>query len=84
MTKACNLRCKYCYAPAKLKGESMTTEVAEKAIDLAVDLGDTSACVSYFGGEPLLNWENIEHLTRYAVAAGGRAVSAFKVRCSRS
>ena len=73
LTKDCNLRCKYCYAPSKVK-ESMQDQTAEKGIDLAVQLGNgnKSACVSYFGGEPLLRFGQIRKLTGYAQEAGRR------------
>lgn len=65
LTKDCNLRCKYCYAPSKIK-ESMNAQTGRKAIDLALSLGSKSACISYFGGEPLLRFDAIKELTRYA------------------
>ena len=71
LTKSCNLRCRYCYAPDKIK-QSMERETAEKAIDLVAGMGKSSACISYFGGEPLMVFGMIEGLTRYAEAAGER------------
>ena len=71
LTLNCNLRCKYCYAPAK-RQEAMSTDTAHKAIDLAVRLGERSACVAFFGGEPLLRFDAIQELTRYAEAGARR------------
>jgi len=81
LTKNCNLRCKYCYAPSKVD-ESMTIDTARKAIDLVCKLGQTSACVSYFGGEPLLKYEMIKELTEYAALAGERAGKSMHYRLS--
>jgi len=81
LTTSCNLRCKYCYAP-HAKRATMSIETARKAIDLAVAEGRRSACVSYFGGEPLLKFEMIEELTRYAHEAGRRAGARMHFRLS--
>lgn len=79
LTKACNLRCRYCYAPAKT-GESMSLETAKKAVDLALTLGEKSACVSYFGGEPLLKFELIRQITDYACEAAQKQGKAMYFR----
>lgn len=81
LTKNCNLRCKYCYAPSKVN-ESMSVDTAKKGIDLVVDIGKQSACVSYFGGEPLLNFDMIKELTAYAEEAGQKADKAMHFRLS--
>ncbi|MFH1807732.1 MAG: radical SAM protein [Pseudomonadota bacterium] len=65
LTKSCNLRCRYCYAPSKIK-ESMSLDTARKAIDLVLGMAHGSACVAYFGGEPLLCFDAIRELTLYA------------------
>ncbi|MBW2700094.1 MAG: radical SAM protein [Deltaproteobacteria bacterium] len=67
LTSDCNLRCRYCYAPAKT-AKNMSVATAKKAIDMALELGERSACVSYFGGEPLLHFDRIRELTAYALA----------------
>ena len=81
LTRDCNLRCKYCYAPAKTK-ESMSTVTAHQAIDLAIALGKRSACISYFGGEPLLMFDRIVELTEYARAAGQQCGTEMHFRMS--
>jgi uncharacterized protein len=69
LTENCNLRCKYCYARGK-SDISMSRETAMKAIDLGCQLGmeqgHGSACISYFGGEPLLKFDLLKELTHYA------------------
>ncbi|HEY3356396.1 MAG TPA: radical SAM protein [Polyangia bacterium] len=71
LTSSCNLRCKYCYAPAKRK-DSMSRDTARRAIDLGLSLAGPSACVAYFGGEPLLQFAAIQELTRHAEEQAAR------------
>jgi uncharacterized protein len=81
LTKDCNLRCKYCYAPSKVK-ESMSYQTGQSAIDLAISLGESSACISYFGGEPLLRFGQIRELTDYAQAKGAEVGKSMHFRIS--
>jgi uncharacterized protein len=81
LTTDCNLRCKYCYAPHAHRA-SMAPEIAKRAVDLAVELGRSSACVSYFGGEPLLRYELLKELTSYANERGHAAGTQMHFRLS--
>ncbi|RJO74059.1 MAG: radical SAM protein [Myxococcales bacterium] len=81
LTTNCNLRCRYCYAPAK-RDVAMPPETAKKAIDLAIQHGNGSACVSYFGGEPLLRFDAIRELTAYATARARERGSQMHFRMS--
>ena len=81
LTKDCNLRCRYCYAPSKVK-ERMPARTARRAVDLAVRLGGSSACVSYFGGEPLLMFDRIQELTAYACERGRKQNKKMHFRLS--
>lgn len=69
LTLACNLRCRYCYAPRQ-SHERMSLETGRKAIDLVAGLGDGSFCVSFFGGEPLLMFDEIVQLVDFAERRG--------------
>ncbi|MBU1240114.1 radical SAM protein [Myxococcota bacterium] len=69
LTQSCNLRCKYCYA-ASGPEKNMSLATGKKGIDLAIDQAIGSACISYFGGEPLLVWDMIKELTPYAQEKG--------------
>jgi uncharacterized protein len=60
----------------------MRVETAKKGIDLAVELANGSACISYFGGEPLLMFDVIEELTRYAHEVGRRSGTKMHFRLS--
>lgn len=86
LTHDCNLRCAYCYAGAK-SGRRMTWEVARQAIDFgfrhtlqraALLGGPPRAQLGYFGGEPLLEWDLLQHSTEYAMEQAGRENIALK------
>jgi len=68
LTSRCNFRCRYCYAS---RGTAdMTPEIAEAAVRLAVENSgrkndDQSIGIIFFGGEPLLRRDLIEHTVRY-------------------
>jgi uncharacterized protein len=81
LTRNCNLRCRYCYAASKGPG-SMADQTARRAIDLAIRLGGRTACVSFFGGEPLLHFDRIRAWTEYALAAGSKANCKMHFRLS--
>lgn len=63
VTEKCNLGCPYCYVANK--PTFMEKDVFDKAIPYLYDLmersNDQDYFVSFFGGEPLLNWDLIEH-----------------------
>lgn len=65
VTEKCNLSCPYCYVANKNK--FMTKETFDKKFDQLHDLvqrtGEKNYHISFFGGEPLLNWE----LVKYAI-----------------
>lgn len=65
LTHQCNLRCTYCYVHEK-RNETMPLEIGEKAIDLSIPLVDKSHLqISFFGGEPLIEWEKLKALHEY-------------------
>ncbi len=62
LTHDCTLRCNYCYAGRKYR-HAMTRATALKAIDIC--LAEAKRCrkgldLSFFGGEPLLEWELLQ------------------------
>lgn len=62
LTDQCNCRCKYCDF-VQYKNSYMTKEVADKAIEfLKSKIGNKKINITFFGGEPLLNWEIITYL----------------------
>lgn len=66
----CNLRCKYCYGGDGSYGGSravMPQETAFKTVDLLVDRSPKKECgITFFGGEPLLNFQLIKETVSYA------------------
>ncbi len=67
----CNLNCAYCFASqGKYHGERavMSLEVGKRALDYLIEHSGTrrNLEVDFFGGEPLMNWEVVKELVRYA------------------
>ena len=67
----CNLNCAYCFASqGKYHGERavMSLDVGKRALDFLVENSGTrrNLEVDFFGGEPLMNWEVVKELVRYA------------------
>lgn len=62
-TSSCSMRCAYCYSNHKPK--YMTIEIADKFFDVIGDMLKIYSCdsyhISYFGGEPLMNFDIIKH-----------------------
>ena len=68
VTTACNAGCVYCQANNGVTTPSlyMSKEIAEKAIDIALQSPETELSFEFQGGEPLLNFEIIKHIVTYA------------------
>ena len=67
----CNLNCAYCFASqGKYHGERalMSFETGKKALDFLIKNSGTrrNLEVDFFGGEPLMNWEVVKSLVKYA------------------
>lgn len=67
----CNLNCEYCFASqGKYHGDRalMSFEVGKQALDFLMDHSGTrrNLEVDFFGGEPLMNWDVVKDLVRYA------------------
>ena len=66
----CNLRCKYCYAHDGTYGDAhknhfFTTEKYIEIYEKMRNLHDGIKKISFFGGEPLLNFRNIKSFVEY-------------------
>ena len=64
MAHTCNLNCSYCFASqGKYHGERalMSFEVGKRALDFLVENSGsrTNLEVDFFGGEPLMNWDEM-------------------------
>ena len=67
LTHNCNLRCRYCYAGRKY-AHAMSQETAERALDIALaeaQQTNRNLDISFFGGEPLLEWSLLQHCCNY-------------------
>lgn len=67
----CNLRCKYCFADSgEYMGhrELMSVEVGKAAIDYLIkhSYGRHNLEVDFFGGEPLMNFDVVKEVVKYA------------------
>lgn len=81
VTQDCNMRCSYCFAAAGTYGKAaakMDRETAFKAVDFLLRRsGDgKEVTLTFFGGEPLLNFEVIRATVKYARNEAGRAGKA--------
>lgn len=67
----CNMRCKYCYGNGGMYFEKgyMQFETAQRSIDwLVKNSKRKNISVTFFGGEPLLNFKLIKNVVNYAIA----------------
>ena len=67
----CNLNCSYCFASqGKYNGDRavMSFETGKRALDFLIENAGTrrNLEVDFFGGEPLMNWQVVKDLVKYA------------------
>ncbi|MHB8928792.1 MAG: radical SAM protein [Bacillota bacterium] len=62
LTKACNLRCRYCYVSAVKDTAQMPLELAIRAIDEMAAINPLGLTVYLHGGEPLLAGDTLSKL----------------------
>ena len=67
----CNLNCSYCFASqGKYHGDRalMSFEVGKRALDFLIEHSGKrrNLEVDFFGGEPLMNWDVVKDLVKYA------------------
>lgn len=80
----CNLRCNYCFAGTGDFGHTrglMPKEVGERAVDFIIaNSGKRRNCeLDFFGGEPLLNMETVEHVVSYVRRREQETGKVFKL-----
>ena len=68
---SCNLNCEYCFASqGKYSGERalMSFETGKRALDFLIEHSGPrrNLEVDFFGGEPLMNWQVVKDLVKYA------------------
>lgn len=68
VTTACNMNCVYCQANngASVPNCYMTEDIAERAVDIALQSPEYQLSFEFQGGEPLLNFPVIAHIIEYA------------------
>lgn len=70
VTLRCNETCVYCHASrANMDAvqTDMTKETAEKSVDLVLRSSSPFVTIEFQGGEPLVNFEVIQHIIEYAL-----------------
>lgn len=65
VTHDCNLRCRYCYAGDKID-RPMDMPTARQAVDFLADQADDNCVITFFGGEPLLEFDLIREIVAYS------------------
>jgi len=65
LTHDCNLSCTYCFAGEKAR-RRMSTDTIDQALALAFADAAPRVRISFFGGEPTLEWARIEEATQKA------------------
>jgi uncharacterized protein len=83
ISHSCDLDCNYCYADGGSyfqKEKMMDKSTAEKSIDYLIENSgeEKSLSVSFFGGEPLLNYSVLKHSVEYAKSQGKLHDKKFK------
>ena len=68
LTQECNLRCKYCYVEKPgLSSSVMSERIAKEAVDFLLEFEDLEGLgISFYGGEPLLNFPVMKSTIEYA------------------
>ena len=68
LTNKCNMHCRYCQAQSEKSNVYgvMTKEIAQKAVDIALQTPDEVLTFEMQGGEPLLNYEVLKFIIEYA------------------
>lgn len=70
LTSSCNFRCKYCFVETRMKEPqeiSMSKKVASKAVTLLKrTILDNPVSIVFYGGEPLLKFEILQHIVTCA------------------
>ena len=62
-TMSCNLRCPYCFEEGNKSKEYMGNEVADSIVKYLVAKKNHNINITWFGGEPLMNFKAIEHIS---------------------
>lgn len=74
LTTACNMQCVYCQARSGYETSygKMSAATAKKAVEFALQSPERHLTFEFQGGEPLLNWETLQHIVEYTEEHKGR------------
>ncbi|MBQ6542825.1 MAG: thioether cross-link-forming SCIFF peptide maturase [Clostridia bacterium] len=83
VSHTCNLNCEYCFAAqGKYHGQSalMSFETGKRALDFLIENSGSrkNLEVDFFGGEPLMNFEVVKELVKYARSVEEKAGKHFR------
>jgi uncharacterized protein len=81
VSHACNMRCSYCFAAkANGEGELMSFDTGKAALDFLIANSGSrhNLEVDFFGGEPLLSWDVVKQLVKYARSIEQSAGKCFR------
>lgn len=76
LTERCNLRCKYCIYTEEnetfrnFNTHDMTWNIAKKAIDYGLEHSEDDLAITFYGGEPLIQWELVKKCVEYSQKVG--------------
>lgn len=85
LTEKCNLRCKYCiYSDGNetfrdFDTHDMTWDIAKKAIDYGVKHSGKELSVTFYGGEPLLQFELLQKCVEYTKEVAGNKLTSHSM-----
>ena len=80
VAQECNMRCEYCYGSSNFGGRGlMTFETAKSAVDAFLASAGNRPTVSFFGGEPLLNFALIRQVMEYIRYQRNREEVTYKI-----
>ncbi len=71
LTHRCNLGCDYCYAGTG-RGLSMGPGVAREAVDFLAEASNGDCTVTFFGGEPLIEFGLMKTTVEHALSRHGK------------
>ena len=82
LAQGCNLGCRYCYAwrnGSNQKNTLMSFETAKMSVDHLIDRSGPrqSLQITFFGGEPLLNYEVLKEVVEYCKEVETRTSKKF-------
>lgn len=85
VTEQCNFRCKYCVYSEDFSGNRdfgnrrMPTEIAFKAIDWALENSGAKLAITFYGGEPLLNFKLMKAVIERSQAKRGNKEIVYTI-----